>query len=163
MTGTFEIMRRFDAPRQRVWDAWTRPEQFARWFGPKGTRAEVRHFDLRPGGFLHSRLEGPDGSVMWGKNIYREIVAPERLVWEHCFSNEAGEIAEAPFPMAWPLKLLTTVTFADDGAGTRVTLVWVPLDATEEQRLSFEGMMSSMTGGWTGTFDQLDAFLAEGA
>jgi uncharacterized protein YndB with AHSA1/START domain len=161
MAETFEIKRVFAAPRERIWDAWTRPEQFARWFGPKGTSAEVHHFDLRPGGSLHSRLEAADGSVMWGKNIYREIDAPRRLVWEQSFSNAAAEIVPAPFPMPWPLRMLTTVLLDETDGGTLMTLTWEPIDATDEERASFIGMMASMTGGWTGTFDQLDAFLAE--
>jgi len=161
MTGTFEISRVFAAPRERVWDAWTKPEAFARWFGPKGTRAEVHHLDLRPGGYLHSRLEAADGSVMWAKNVYREIDAPRRLVWVQSFSNEAAEIVPSPFPMPWPLRMLTTVVLDEAGEGTRVTLTWEPVDATEEERASFAGMMASMNGGWTGTFDQLDDFLSE--
>lgn len=160
MAEKFEISRVFAAPRDRVWDAWTKPEQFAHWFGPKGTKSQVKHFELRPGGYLHSRLKGEDGSVSWGKNIYREIDAPRRLVWEQGFSNEAAEIVPAPFPMPWPLLMLTTVLFEDEGASTRVTLTWEPIDATKEQLESFAKFLSSMTDGWTGTFDQLDEFLA---
>ena len=53
MAPEFRITRRFAAPRDRVWDAWTRPEQLARWFGPKGVTTTVLSFDLRPGGGLH--------------------------------------------------------------------------------------------------------------
>jgi hypothetical protein len=52
------------------------------------------------------------------------------------------------------------VGFEDEGEKTRITLNWAPLDASEDVRASFAQMMSSMTGGWTGTFDQLDAFLS---
>ena len=160
MSEKFEISRLFDAPRTRVWDAWTRPEQLAKWLAPKGTTSEVKHFDLKPGGHLHSKLTGPDGSTSWGKNTYHEIVPPSRLVWEQGFSNEAGDIVPAPFPMPWPLLMLTTVLFEDEGAKTRITLTWQPIDPTPEQAASFAQMLPSMTGGWTGTFDQLDAFLA---
>ena len=161
MPETFEISRVFAAPRARVWQAWTEPDQMAQWFVPKGSRSHVLHCDLRPGGFLHTRMEGPDGSVMWGKNTYEEVDAPSRLVWVQGFSNAEGDIVPAPFPMPWPLHMRTTVDFADDGEGTRVTLTWQPVDATEEQWASFRQMMESMHGGWTGSFDQLDAFLAQ--
>lgn len=160
MSEKFEISRVFDAPRARVWDAWTKPEQLAHWLSPKGTVSEVKHFELAPGGSLHSKLTGADGTVSWGKTIYREIEPPNRLVWEQGFSNEAGEIVPAPFPMPWPRLMLTTVIFDDEGERTRVTLTWEPVDATEEEQASFAQALSSMTGGWTGTFDQLDAFLA---
>lgn len=160
MADIFEITRVFAAPRARVWDAWTKPEQLAEWFGPKGSRSHVLHFDLRAGGFLHTRMEGPDGSTMWGKNTYEEVDPPARLVWVQGFSNAEGEIVPSPFPMAWPLHMRTTVDFAEEGEGTRVTLTWQPVDATEEQWASFRQMLASMHGGWTGSFDQLDAFLA---
>jgi uncharacterized protein YndB with AHSA1/START domain len=161
MTPEFRIARNFDAPRQRVWDAWTKPDQLARWFGPKGVTTSVKSFDLRPGGILHARMDSPDGNGMWAKFIYREITAPTRLVWEHGFADEAGEFAASPFGGPWPLRLLTTVLFANDGPGTSVTLTWSPLDATPEEEAAFAAMMSSMEGGWTGSLDQLDAVLRE--
>ncbi len=163
MSEKFEITRVFSAPRQRVWEAWTKPEQLGRWLGPPGATSEVKHFELKPGGYLHTKLTGPDGSVSWGKNIYREIDPPRRLVWEQGFSNEAGDFVPAPFPMPWARTMRTTVVFADEGADTRVTLTWEPIDPSPEQLASFVQMLESMTGGWTGTFDQLDALLAGGS
>jgi uncharacterized protein YndB with AHSA1/START domain len=160
MSERFEISRVFGAARGRVWDAWTKPEQLSHWLSPKGAMSEVKHFELRPGGYLHSKLTGPDGGVSWGKTVYREIDPPSRLVWEQGFSNEAGDIVPAPFPMPWPRTMLTTVLFDDEGAGTRVTLTWEPINPSQEELASFAQMLSSMTGGWNGTFDQLDAFLA---
>lgn len=160
MTETFKTSRLIAHPRQRVWDAWTKPEQFAQWFGPKGSTAEVKQFDLKPGGHIHTKLTAPDGGVSWAKTTYREIDPPRRLVWEQWFSNEFGDVVPAPFPMAWPLVMLTTVVFDDEGAGTRVTLTWEPVKASEAERQSFARMIPSMTGGWTGSFDQLDAHLA---
>ena len=160
MSEKFEISRVFDAHRERVWDAWTKPEQLALWLSPEGATSEVKHFELKPGGYLHSKLTAPDGSISWGKNTYREIDPPSRLVWEQGFSNEAGEIVPAPFPMPWPSLLLTTVVLDDEGAKTRVTLTWEPINPTKEEWESFAQMLPSMNGGWTGAFDQLDAFLA---
>ena len=162
MSEKFEISRVFGATRARVWDAWTRPEQLACWLAPKGTISEVKHFELKPGGYLHSKLTDADGNVSWGKNVYREIDPQDRLVWEQSFSNEAGDIVPAPFPMPWPRLMLTTVLFAEEGQHTRVTLTWQPIDPTKEERDSFVQMLPSMTGGWTGTLDQLDAFLTSG-
>ncbi|WP_083937418.1 SRPBCC family protein [Sphingomonas sp. PR090111-T3T-6A] len=163
MAAEFVIARTFDAPRQRVWDAWTRPEQFARWFGPKGVKSTPHIFEFREGGRLHARMDSPDGNHMWALNIYREIVPIERLVWEHGFSNEQAEFAPSPFGLPWPLRLLTVVTLEDKGAQTVLTLRWKPLDASEEEIRAFTETISSMTGGWTGTFDQLDDFLREAA
>lgn len=159
----FVITRVFKAPRRKVWDAWTKPEQIARWLGPKGTTTVVLHADMRPGGMLHSRMASADGHVMWGKFVYREVTEPSRLVWVHSFSDEHANVVRAPFfDGLWPLELLTTVTFEEEAAGTRVTLTWVPMNATPEEQATFAANMVSMTGGWSGSFDQLDLVLAAG-
>ncbi len=157
---TFVITRVFAAPRQKVWDAWTRPDQLCGWFGPKGTTTEVKAHELRPGGTLHGVMDAPGGQ-MWVKFVYREVSAPSRLVWVHSFSDAHANVVRAPFfDGNWPLELLTTVAFAGDGTGTRVTLTWTPLDATEAERRTFAANMGSMDQGWTGSFEALDALLA---
>lgn len=159
-TPRFQISRVFSAPRQRVWDAWTDPAQLGEWFGPKGTTGSILAFDLRPGGEWRGRMEGADGSVMHSKFIFKEVDAPSRLIWIHGFADEAGNRARAPFAPLFPLELLTTVTFADMDGDTRVDINWEPIDATPEEEAFFAGMMASMEGGWTGTFERLAAFLA---
>ena len=158
-TDTFTITRTFDAPRDRVWDAWTKPEEFGQWFGPKGFTAKVKEHDLRPGGVLHSCLVSAEGYAMWAKFIYREIQPPEKLVWEHFFSDEQGGVTRHPGHATWPLKLITTVRLSETAGKTTITLTWVTLDATPEEQATFETGMASMHQGWTGTFDQLEAFL----
>ena len=158
----FVITRVFNAPRRPVWEAWTRPDQLGRWFGPKGVTATVEAHDLRPGGMLHARMDAPDGGRMWAKFVYREVIEPSRLVWVHSFSDEHASVTRAPFfDGNWPLELLTTVTFADEGTGTRVTLTWTPLNETDIERQTFAANMTSMNQGWTGSFEVLDAVLAE--
>jgi len=161
-TPRFTISRRFAAPRARLWAAWTDPAQLAAWFGPKGTESSILEFDLRPGGVWRGRMEAPDGSAMFSLFVFREIDPPSRLVWVHGFADEAGQRARAPFAAQFPLEMLTTVTFADDGDGTRVDLSWAPLDASAEEQAFFASMMGSMEGGWSGSFEQLDAYLAAG-
>ena len=70
----FVISRTFDAPRKKVWQAWTERERLMQWFGPKGFTMPVAKVDFRPGGTCHSCLRSPEGHEMWGKFIYREIV-----------------------------------------------------------------------------------------
>ena len=74
------IKRIFDAPRELVWDAWTEPEQIMRWWGPKGFSAPVAKIDLRVGGAYLNCMRSPEGKDFWSKGVFREIVAPERLV-----------------------------------------------------------------------------------
>jgi uncharacterized protein YndB with AHSA1/START domain len=157
----FVITRVFDAPRDMVWKAFTDPEHMKHWWGPKGSTVLVSKMDLRVGGSYLGSLRDTSGNVMWGKFVYREIMPPQRLVWEHSFSDENGGLTRHPLAPNWPLKLLTTVTFAEPRPGqTEVTLRWSPLDATDEERKTFAAAHDGMRGGWGGSFDQLAAYLA---
>ncbi|MCA8880614.1 MAG: SRPBCC domain-containing protein [Rhodobacteraceae bacterium] len=156
----FSITRIFNAPRSRVWNAWTTPEALAQWFGPKGSSGTILEFDLRPGGEWRGRMDAPDGSAMYSKFVFREVEPMSRLVWVHGFADAAGNRIRAPFAQQFPLEMLATVLFADLGDRTRIDLSWAPLDATPEEEAFFAGMMTSMTGGWSGSFEQLDEYLA---
>jgi len=158
----FVISRVFDAPREVVWECFTKPERMKEWWGPKGSVIVASKMDLRVGGTYHGAMRDPGGRVMWAKFVYREIVAPERLVWVHSFSDEAGGLTRHPMSPSWPLKLLTTVTLAQAPENkTALTLRWSPLEATEEERKTFDAAHDGMRGGWGGSFDQLDAYLAK--
>src|ERR1700687_4242181 len=113
----FTVTRVFDAPRELVWKCFTEPEHMKEWWGPKGSTIVASKIDLRVGGTYHGAMRDPDGRVMWAKFVYREIAAPQLLVWEHSFSDEAGGLTRHPLSPTWPLKLLTTVTFDEPGKG----------------------------------------------
>ena len=157
----FVITRVFAAPAELVWKCFTEPERMKEWFGPKGSVVVSSTMDLRVGGNYHGAMRGPDDKVMWAKFVYREIAPPRRLVWEHSFSDEAGGLTRHPLSPTWPLQLLTTVTLEDaPGGKTRLTLVWSPLNATPQEQSTFDAAQESMRGGWGGSFERLDAYLA---
>jgi uncharacterized protein YndB with AHSA1/START domain len=162
----FVITRRLAAPRALVFAAFTQPEHLQHWMGPKGFTMPHCRVDLRPGGVFHYALAAPNPSgtpaapAMWGLWTFREIAPPARLVVVTQFSNEAGGLARSPFPGPWPLRTLSTTTFEDAAGGTLVTLRWQALDATEEEERAFAAAFASMTQGWTGTFEQLESYLA---
>jgi uncharacterized protein YndB with AHSA1/START domain len=160
-SADFVITREFDAPRELVWKCFTEAERMKEWFGPKGSTVVSSNMDLRVGGIYHGAMRDGSGRVMWAKFVYREVAAPERLVWVHSFSDEAGGLTRHPLSATWPLELLTTVTFeARPGNKTNVTLRWSPINATAEEQSTFDAAQSGMTRGWTGSFERLDAYLA---
>jgi uncharacterized protein YndB with AHSA1/START domain len=117
--------------------------------------------DLRVGGIYHYGMKTPDGATMWGKFVYREIAPPQRLVFVNSFSDENGGITRHPGSATWPLQLLSTFTFeALPGGKTKFTVTWRTLDATAEEQNTFDTMHDSMQQGWSGTMDQLDAYMA---
>jgi uncharacterized protein YndB with AHSA1/START domain len=156
----FTISRVVDAPLDRVWKAWTDAKQLKKWWGPKGFEIVSTKLDLRLGGVFHYHLKSPEGQDVWGKFIYREVVPQKRLVFVVSFSDEAGGVTRHPLHEKWPLTILSTVTFAEENHKTTVTVKWIPVDATEAERKTFEEGRDSMKAGWTGTFDRLDDYLA---
>jgi uncharacterized protein YndB with AHSA1/START domain len=157
----FVIERELAAPRDLVWTAWTEREHFVQWFGPKGWDIFSATMDFRPGGELLYGMRAPGGGEMWGKWIFREIAAPENIVLASSFADAEGTICRPPFPGAWPLQMLTKIVFEDRGEKTLVRLQCLPLNASSEERATFNAMRGSFTEGWTGTFEKLDVFLAD--
>ncbi len=156
----FVLSRLLKAPRELVFACFTEPEHMKQWWGPKGFKVIAANMELRPGGFYHYGMQAPDGSKMWGKFVYREIEKPSRIVLVNSFSDEAGGITRHPMAPSWPLQMLSTFLFDTEGDGTRLTIKWVPLNPTGEERATFEGGFASMNQGWSGTFEQLEAYLA---
>ena len=72
------ITRVFDAPREFVWKAWTDPERFMRWWGPKNFTSPVSKIELRVGGTYLKCMRSPEGRDFWSTGVYREIVPMER-------------------------------------------------------------------------------------
>ena len=157
----FIITRTFDAPRVRVWRAWTEREQLMQWFGPQGFTMSHANLDLRPGGHFHYALRSPHGQEMWGKWIFREIVAPQKLVLISTFSDAQGGITAHPMSPSWPRETLSTTTFDEHDGKTMLTIRWVPWNATELESKTFAESRSGMQQGWGGTFEQLAAYLAQ--
>ena len=161
-SADFVITRLFDAPREVLWKCFTEPERMKEWFGPKGSVVVASKMDLRVGGTYHGAMRAGDGPVMWAKFVYREVVAPQRLVWVHSFSDEAGGLTRHPMAPTWPLEMLSTFTFEEEPGGkTKLTIRWSPHNATEEERKTFDAGQDSMRQGWGGTLEKLTAYLAK--
>jgi uncharacterized protein YndB with AHSA1/START domain len=83
-------------------------------------------------------------------------VPPERLVWINSFSDKDAGITRHPLTKdAWPLQMLTVITFAENAGRTAVTVTWWPYESEDEERRVFDANLENMKMGWGGTFDQL--------
>ncbi|HKX10366.1 MAG TPA: SRPBCC domain-containing protein [Stellaceae bacterium] len=145
---TVVITRIFDAARELVFEAWTNPVHLAAWFGPKGFTNPVCEVDLRIGGKLRIVMRAPDGAQHPMIGVFREIVRPERLVFTNIATNPAGKVL---------LEGLTTVTFAEHGAGqTKLTM-----ESHAVARVDYASpMLEGMEVGWTQTIDRLGEYVA---
>jgi uncharacterized protein YndB with AHSA1/START domain len=156
----FEITRIFNAPRALVFAALTEPGRMKEWLSPKGMSVIKQDMDMRPGGTYHYGLETGTGQQMWGKFFYCEITPPSRLAYINVFSDPDGGITRHPMAPDWPREMLSLTTLEDRGSQTLMTLRWEPVNAGDAEIAAFNAAHAGMRGGWTGTMDQLDAYLA---
>jgi uncharacterized protein YndB with AHSA1/START domain len=140
------MTRVFDAPRNRVFEAWTRAEHLAKWFAPKGFTISDCAADARPGGVFRMRWLAPWGGTYWVRGEYREVVAPERVVIACTLDDEQG---------ASRLEESIEVSFRQ--TGSRTTLV---LNSTARGTgAKAAAMLAGMQKGWTQTVDRLGVLL----
>ena len=139
------IRRVLNAPRSLVFAAWIDEKQAAQWWGPKGFTTVANEMDARVGGEWWRRMRSPEGAEHHSRGFYREIVAPERLVFT--FSWEPGGVAgHGP-------ETLVTLTFADlDGDRTELTLRQEVFETASARDAHYHG--------WSGCLDRFAEHLA---
>ena len=145
---TLEFTRRFNAPRELVWRAYSDAEHIKRWWGPKGWTTDPCTVDFRPGGIWHYCMKG-DGMESWGKAVYQEIAAPERIVYLDSFSDADCN--------AFPPEMVITLDFVADGNST--LLRSTSTLASEEDLKAILDM--GVVEGVGQTMDCLDDYLVE--
>jgi uncharacterized protein YndB with AHSA1/START domain len=137
--------RVFDAPRDRVFAAYTDPELISEWWGPRGTTTIVAEMDVRTGGRWRFVSRDSDGNEFAFRGAYREVTPPERIVQTFEFEPMAGHVS------------VDTATFEDLGDG-RTRIKTVSIFHTTEER---DGMLESgMEKGMGETYDRLEELLA---
>ncbi|MEV4113224.1 SRPBCC domain-containing protein [Nonomuraea sp. NPDC049695] len=144
-TAEYEITRHYDAPRELVWAAWTDPERFSRWFGPRMLTTPVGRItlDARPGGVWRATLVGEDGFEATLNGTYREVREPERLVFTTGDPDNPGD---------GPASVVTVdFTEADGGTEMRFHQYGVNTDPQHAEQAK---------AGWIEFFDRLAEHLA---
>ena len=156
----FVISRRFDAPIGSVYEAWADPVQMAAWSGPAGSTVTILRGEMKEGETTVSRTSSAEMGDMYSLNKWVEFSPPTRVAWEQSFCDVDGNKCLPSFFENWPMTLLTEVDLKEADGGTDVTLHWTPIEYTPEGLAEFEKQMASMTGGWTGSLDKLEEYLA---
>jgi uncharacterized protein YndB with AHSA1/START domain len=134
------IVRIFDAPRELVFEAWTKPEHLSRWFGPKGFTVPTCEMDFRAGGVFRFVMRGPDGKDYPFDGAYVEIREPSRIVFQ-------GNIHDVPGQ-----DVLTTVMFTEFEGKTKLTV---------HQVYAVESYATQGAPvGWSQTLDHLAEYVA---
>lgn len=140
------ISRNFSAPRDVVFKAWSSAEHMKRWFSPEGYSVAEAEIDFRPGGVCAICMRSPEGQDFWSRGSYIEISPPERLVF-----TTAVVVGDAT-----KFTAHTTVTFDEDGAGTRMTVQQI----YEIFDPAFLASVEGAPEGWRTTLDKLEGEVA---
>jgi uncharacterized protein YndB with AHSA1/START domain len=143
------LTRIIDAPRHKLYRAWTEPELLKQWFAPLPYTTPIAELDVRPGGASLVVMRGPDGTDMPNRGVYLEVVENERLVFTDAYIK-AWEPSEKPF-------MTVVLTFEDVGGKTKYTarvLHWSVADRETHEGMGFHQ-------GWGICADQLAALVAK--
>jgi len=140
------LNRTFQAPRELVWEVWTKPEHLVHWWGPSGFTITVQQHEFSVGGVWQFVMHGPDGVDYPNQIVFREIVKPERLVYASSDGEEDS-----------PGQFQTTVTFEEIGDSTAITMQMLFKSAEERNYVVKE--YGAIEGG-NQTLDRLSAHLA---
>lgn len=142
------LTRLINAPREKVYRAWTDPELLKQWFAPKPYTTPVVEVDVRPGGSAYFVMRGPDGKDLPNHGVYLEVVPNQKLVSTDAYVK-AWEPSEKPF-------MTLILTFEDEGGKTRYTARvrhWTVADREAHEKMGFHE-------GWGLCADQLEALVA---
>ncbi|HZX86227.1 MAG TPA: SRPBCC family protein [Reyranella sp.] len=141
------LTRLINAPRAKVYRAWTDPELLKQWFAPKPYTTPIVEIDVRPGGSAYFVMRDPDGKDLPNRGVYLEVVPNEKLVSTDAYVK-AWEPSEKPF-------MTLILTFEDEGGKTRYTARvrhWTVADREAHEKMGFHE-------GWGLCTDQLEALV----
>jgi uncharacterized protein YndB with AHSA1/START domain len=142
------LSRLIDAPREKLFRAWTEPALLMQWFAPQPWTTPEAELDVRPGGGSRIVMRSPEGQDMPMHGVYLEVVPGTKLVFTDAYVR-AWEPAPKPF-------MTVIVTLADEGGQTRYTARvrhWTEADKAQHEAMGFHQ-------GWGQCLDQLTALAA---
>ena len=152
--GEVNISRTFNAPLEKVWQAWTVPAMFEKWWGPRDFTIPHIEIDFKVGGKYFYCMKAPDGKEYWGTGIYKEIIPRKKILVTDSFADEKGQVVSAThYGMeGFPLELEVIIFFKslDDGQ-TEINLVHGKFPEGE--------IMELVRQGWEESFDKLEKSL----
>ncbi len=146
------LERVVDVPPERVWKAWTTPEQILKWFTPAPWKTVECQLDLRPGGRFHTVMQSPEGERFPNDGCYLEVVENRRLTWTSVLGADYRPIKSG----AEGIDFTATVTMEPHGSGgTKYTAIARHPDAATARKHADMGFQD----GWGAALDQLVAMI----
>jgi uncharacterized protein YndB with AHSA1/START domain len=154
--NTLIIERTFNAPRERVWDAYANPEQFSAWWGPEGWETTVKELSLTPGGKNHYCMKCVDenqgewfNQESWGLMMFEAVDKPASFTYKDYFSDAEGTLKNDMPTMT------ITMSFTEEDGKTKMVSRGVVESKEQLEQLVNMGMIEGLTS----TLDKLEAFV----
>ncbi len=151
---TLTLERSFSAPIEKVWEALTHQDQLKKWWCPTGFEASDISVDLKNGGIFRYCFKNPEGQEFWGRGVYQTIEQPKFLSWLDTFTDVKGNpVPSSHYGMPGEEIIESLVEFSlteENGVTTMKMVGENPHD---------DSLLESMTEGWNGMFDKLEALL----
>lgn len=157
-TTDFIISYEFNAPKELVFNAFSKIEALNEWWGPAQTKNSAISLDFRPGGIFHFKMEST-GSTNYGRFVFGAIQPYDLLEFTNSFADEQANIVPAPFGIPLPDRIFYRLIFTEDQGKTTITMTGQPVEATPEQVAGFNEINASMQEGFGATFMQLSTYL----
>jgi uncharacterized protein YndB with AHSA1/START domain len=147
---TVSITRTFNAPVEEVWKAWSEPESFKKWWGPKDFTCPDCTIDFKVGGQIFASMQGPDGKKIWSTCAFSKIEPMKKIIYMDNFADEKGnKVPASYYNMSgdWSNEVQVTVTFEDVNGKTKMTM---------DQTNIPEDMYDDCITGWQQCFDKME-------
>jgi len=142
-TITLVVRRTIGATPERLFDAWTLPDELMNWWGPQFVTCVAAEIDLRVGGGYRIANQFPDGTLLWISGEFEIVERPRRLVYTWRLGSGSGPAERV------------TVAFEGRGEGTEVSVT--------HERIATAQARDQHQAGWLGCLDGLADYLARGA
>ncbi len=153
--------RELAVPRELVFEAWTVPEHFARWFAPHGVEVPVCEMDPRPGGAIRFQHLFPSGELVSIKGVFDEVVAPARLRFTFTFVDSNDRPTVNAMMPEWPVgaHIVMTVELVATARGTRMTVAQRVAEPELADSAPIVRHRKLAAIGWSQTAERLVAYL----
>lgn len=155
----YALERLYDAPGELIWQSWTNPILFSRWYAP-GVETIIHKMDVRPGGECLIELKW-DNNSLFQKFQYLEVTPYENLTWLFSSANESWDIISSPLAENWPTTILTTIKLEPHDEQNLLHLSLTPFDATDVEINGFKKARLNVDAGWNAGLRVLDGIVEE--
>lgn len=156
----FVISYEFNAPKELVFNAFSKAEALNEWWGPEQTKNSVVSLDFRPGGIFHFKMESAN-ATNYGRFTFGSIQPYDLLEFTNSFADEHANVVPAPFDISIPDRIFYRIIFSETNGKTTITMTGQPVDATPQQEAGFHSINASMQEGFGASFKQLSTYLAK--